>query len=445
MLKQYVLDTNALLQYPECIFDFKENIVVIPIGVLEELDKFKKDHGELGRNARDVCRALDEMRLRGDFSEGIDLNNGFGGKIKVLYGHKIDNFKKESFVDFHVLQVARHLTEIDPENPCIIISKDINVRIRANALGLLAENYESALVKEEIDRGYSIIECEDLDLLTKLDSEEILPVEAFSGIFKDKIYTPNYYFAFQSKDGIKVDGKVGNILAKIAPNGKEVEKLKQMIGGTRVKPKNLEQVFVIDSLLDDRVKLVSIVGFSGSGKTILSVGIGYYLVSKTDRYNKFLVARPVMGVGNKDMGFLPGSLDEKIDPWLKPIYDAFEVLYSSKKMPIDGKEFVKADKNIVIEVLAYIRGRSIHDNYFLIDEAQNTNPLEIKTIITRAGEGTKVVLTGDINQIDNPYMDKHSNGLTVATNGFIGSDLASHIVMNKCVRSRLSEEASLRL
>jgi len=198
--------------------------------------------------------------------------------------------------------------------------------------------------------------------------------------------------------------------------------------------------------MDDRIKMVSIIGAAGTGKSLLACAAGHYFLTKTDQYYKMLISRPMVPMGNKDtVGFLPGDLNEKMDPWMQPIYDSFEVLIRSKKEIKDGKEFVRNQKNIKVEVLAYIRGRSINDQYFLLDEAQNTTALEIKTIITRAGEGTKIILTGDIDQIDNPYMDKYSNGLTVATKSFIGSELAAHIVMSKGVRSRLSEEASHRL
>ena len=445
MIKNYVLDTCTILNDPGSLMDFKENVVVIPIGVLEELDRFKKEHGELGKNSRDACRKLDELRVKGNLREGVELDNGFGGVLKVLYNGNLNSYFKEKNVDLHVLHIARILTDKEPDTPCIIVSSDINMRVRANALGLQAEEHEASQVKEDIDKGYSELYCDGVRINT-LKEEKKVPIAEFADIFTSEIM-PNHYLSLKvAPGGGLVKGQVNNILAKISPDKRFVEVLDIYKQGLRIKPKNTEQAFVLDALLDPRIKLVSIIGLPGCGKTILTAAAGLYLLTKTDLYYKMLISRPMVPMSNKDtMGFLPGDVDEKLDPWMRPIYDAFEVILSTKKELKDGREFVKQQPNIKIEPLAFIRGRSINDQFLLLDEAQNTSPLEVKTIITRAGEDSKVVLTGDIDQIDCPYLDKYSNGLTVATKSFVGSELAAHIVMSKGVRSRLSEEASHRI
>lgn len=444
MIKSYVLDTNILLFDPDSIMNFKENNVIIPIGVIEELDRFKKENGELGKNSRDVARKLDALRLNGDLKAGVKLENGFGGILKIIYNGNLNNYLKETNVDFHILHIAKILKDSEPDNPCIIVSRDVNVRIRANALGILAEDYEAAQITEEIDKGYSEVKC-DIGRIERINNERNIPIADCMDFFTTDVVSNHYLILKCDDEGLK-KSQVNNILAKVSPDRRFIEALEPIKGGLRLRPKNVEQTFVLDALMDERVKLVSIIGSAGSGKTIISCAAGFYFLTKTDQYYKMLVSRPMVPMGNKDtMGFLPGSAEEKLDPWMQPIYDAFEVLISNKKEIKDGREFVKAQKNIKVEPLAYIRGRSINDQYFILDEAQNITPLEMKTIITRAGEGTKIILTGDIDQIDNPYMDKYSNGLTIATKSFIGSDLAAHIVLSKGVRSRLSEEASHRL
>lgn len=444
MIKNLVLDTNILLLDPDSIMNFKENNVIIPIGVIEELDRFKKENGELGKNSRDVARKLDALRLKGDLKVGVKLENGFDGTLKVIYNGNLNNYLKETNVDFHILHIAKILQDAEPDSPCIIVSKDVNIRIRANALGILSEDYEASQITEEIDKGYSEVKC-DVGRIERINNERKVAISDCMDFFTSDPISSHYLIIKCDDEGLK-KSQINNILAKVSPDKKFIEALEPLKGGLRLRPKNVEQTFVLDALMDERIKLVSIIGASGTGKSLLACAVGHYFLTKTDQYYKMLISRPMVSMGNKDtVGFLPGDLISKLDPWMQPIYDSFETLISNKKEIKDGREFVLQQKNIKIEVLAYIRGRSIHDQYFLIDECQNTSSLEIKTIVTRAGEGTKIILTGDIDQIDNPYLDKYSNGLTVATKSFIGSELAAHIVMSKGVRSRLSEEASHRL
>ena len=430
MVKNYVLDTNVLLLDPNAITQFEDNNVIIPIGVIEELDKFKKDQSELGKNARHVSRSLDILRQQGDLREGVKVGQG---KVMVRYNGNLNSYYKESNVDLHVLHIAQKIVEQDPETPCIIVSRDINVRIRANALGLRAEGYESDKIPHsEIDKGYSEATLDQAAFADFADNKEV-PIKS---IFVDGEPTPNHYLVVHKDTDPK-----SSLLGRVDRDGKKIRRLLACPSGIGLMPKNKEQGFVVDALLDNDIKLVSIIGKAGSGKTILSVAIGYYLSVKQKEYSRLLVSRPIFPMG-RDIGYLPGDIGEKLDPWMTPIYDAFDVISHDKRM--NGRNMVDGC-NVVVEPLTYIRGRSIRDQFLIIDEAQNLNTHEIKTIITRAGENTKVVLTGDIYQIDNPYLDSLSNGLSVVTMNMRDSRLSANITLEKGVRSELAEEASNKL
>ena len=449
MTKNYILDTNVLLQDPNSVFNFHENNLIIPIGVIEEIDKFKKDQGELGKNAREISRTLDKLSLSGDLKQGVDLENGFGGILRVYYNGNLHSYYKETNVDLHVIYVADQLSKLEPENQCVIVSIDNNVRIRARALGLCAENYENPMVKDVIDNGYAFVICPN-DILDKLIMDQKISIfEIQDSLISVGIFNlyPNFYLAIEPETEIR-KGKKDYTLAKVSYCGNFIEVLKPLRAGMRISPKNIEQTFVMDALLDDKIKFVSISGGSGCGKTLLSCCAGNYLVSKTDRYKKFLISRPMVHMGGKDtMGFMPGGIDEKLDPWNSSIYDNFEVMNSSKnkKQDVDGKKIVTENPKIKIEALAYIRGRSIHDQILLVDEAQNLSKLEVKTILTRMGENSKIIINGDNNQIDNYFLNSENNGLVTATECFIGSPLSAHFVLTHGLRSQLSDEASKRM
>ncbi len=429
MIKNYVVDTNVLLQNPESIYHFEDNTVIIPIGVVEELDRFKKGNEELNRNARQVSRILDELRVTGDLKDGVKLPNG--GTLQVRYNGNLNSFYKEDNVDLHVIHIAQETLKRLPDVPCIIVSRDVNVRIRANALGLLAEDYETNKVEDVVDTGFKELEV-GMDVIAAITETNEIGVEDFDGL---QGYNPNFYFNLVNTEGKR------SVLAKVSPDGMDIKIIRHVPKKLGLKPKNREQNFVLDALLDETINLVCISGPAGTGKTLLAVAVGYYLTETEKRYDRLLVSRPVFPMG-KDIGFLPGTVDEKLDPWMCPIYDAFDVLKLGKG---DGKKLVSDNPRIKVEPLTYIRGRSIHNQFLLIDETQNLTPLEIKTIITRAGEGTKIVLTGDVEQIDNTYVDRYSNGLAVVMNGFKDYSLAAHIVMTKGVRSKLADEAAKRI
>lgn len=430
MIKNYILDTNVLLQDPEAIYNFEDNTVIIPIGVIEELDKFKKDNNELGRNARQISRHLDELRVKGDLRHGITMPNG--GTIKVRYNGNLESFYKEQNIDLHVIHIAQETIKKEATTPCIIVSRDINVRIRANALGLLAEDYEAGKVNDDIDFGFKEIEV-DIDVIVEMAEHKFIPVET-NKIFRG--YNPNYYFNLVNPENKR------SILAKVSYDGQNIETLPHLPSKMFIRSKNREQTFVLDALLDPNINLVCISGKAGTGKTLLAVAAGYFLTEVEDKYDRLLVSRPVYPMG-KDLGFLPGTLEEKLDPWMQPIYDSFDVINGNRNS--SGKKLVADSSKITVEPLTYIRGRSIHRQFVIVDESQNLTPLEIKTIVTRAGEGTKIVLTGDVEQIDNPYVDKYSNGLSVVMDAFKDSSLSAHIIMTKGVRSKLAQEASKRI
>lgn len=444
MSKTFLLDTNVLLQDNKAIFNFQEHTIIIPIGVIEELDTFKKETDSRGRNARKASRQIDELRKNGDLRKGCNLPNG--GKLIVGFGKNINSFEKEKNVDYHILQVAQEWNKIKGNEPCTIVSNDVNVRIMANAYGLLTEEYEANKVELDlIDNGLDEIEV-DFDLVDVLTKENELEVSVDDYEFAK--YGPNHYF------NLRCSSQNRSVLAKLSSDKTTLTKVYNLPGNFPLTPKNIEQKCVLDALMDDKISLVAISGHAGTGKSILGTSAGYYQTIIKERYEKFLVSRPVFPMG-KDIGYLPGSATEKMDPWMTPIYDAFDVILlldkdkknkSKKSSPFtSGKKLIEASEQIKIEPLTYIRGRSIHRQFFLIDETQNVNALEIKTILTRAGEGTKIVITGDVDQIDNPYVDKQTNGLSVVMNAFKDSSLAAHIVMKHGVRSALSEEASNRL
>ena len=432
MIKNYVLDTNILLQDPNSLFNFEDNCVIIPIGVVEELDKFKKDVTELGRNARQVSRSLDELRQKGDLREGVETKNG--GFVKVRYNGNLKSFYKETNVDLHVIHIAQETTQREPETPCVIVSNDVNIRIRSNALGLASEKYEgSKITHDDLDVGFVNVTCPDevFDVYASIKECEVSDIPSLGEA------SPNLYLVMHKESDPKK-----TFLGRVDANGQFVKKLVAPPSRFPLSSRNKEQAFLLDALLDNDIKLVSIAGKAGTGKTLLAIACGFYLVEHDKHYKRLLVSRPVFPMG-RDIGFLPGDIEEKLDPWMQPIYDAFDVI--NLNQTFSGREMVKNSPNIVVEPLTYIRGRSIHDQFLIIDESQNLTALEIKTIITRAGENTKVVLTGDVYQIDNPYIDSLSNGLSLVALAFKGSKLATSIVLDKGVRSDLAEEASNKL
>lgn len=436
MIKNFVLDTNVLLHDPNALHKFQDNRVIIPITVVEELDHFKKDLNMLGRNARTVSKFIDRMRVTGSLSKGVPLENG--GELRVafcgngnsllpaeLYGEKKDN---------HILAVALSVQAREKDVPVVVISKDTNLRIKADALGLRAEDYESGRVEiEELYQGFREVEVEK----GWIDAFYAAAESAPPGNVEELL--PNEYLVLRS------GASNASALGRYDASRKAVRHLppfKEDVWGVR--PRNKEQHFALDILLDDSVKLVTLAGKAGTGKTLLAIAAGLRKTSDDEVYQRLLVSRPVFPMG-KDIGFLPGDVEEKLKPWMQPIFDNVEYLFGSSKRKRQGMRGYQELINLgilEIEPLTYIRGRSIPNQYIIIDEAQNLTPHEVKTILTRAGENSKVVLTGDPYQIDNPFVDSASNGLSCTVEKFKGEILAGHVMLMKGERSPLAELAA---
>jgi PhoH-like ATPase len=457
LIYTYVLDTNVLLLSAESIYKFDEHNVIIPITVLEELDNFKKNQDELGRNARQVARQLDTLRMAGSLVEGVQVNSK-GGTLRIaLYTSDMAIPSLDpSVADNRILAVALDLPRKDN---AILVSRDINLRIKADALGLEAEDFENnKIAVDDLYPGFRTVSYESGFITTT-------PVESLYAVPSDISCLDNEYILLTCPSHPELViptrySKKDNILVRIDPN--------PVAWG--LSPRNTEQMLAMDLLLNDDIKLVTLVGKAGTGKTLMAIAAGLNKVAEDFKYSKMLVSRPVFPMG-KDIGFLPGDLEEKLNPWMQPIYDNVEFLlggYSSPtpKLP-KPKKRVKREgfspsveeekeegrysgchKELValgimqIEPLMYIRGRSIPKQYMIIDEAQNLTPHEVKTIITRAGEGTKIVLTGDPYQIDHPFLDASSNGLTYVVERMKAEAIAGHITLTKGERSELAEIAS---
>ena len=437
MRKNYVLDTNVLLHDPRALFQFKDNNVIVPIYVVEEIDKFKRDLSELGRNARQVSRDLDAFREEnGSLTEGVPLENG--GMLRVMFTQKTlpRELMNQHEADNRILALAHDVKEREPNLRCVFVTKDINLRIRADALGILTEDYENDKIENpEVYMGVRELPVGKADIDAFYAHGELPLPEGMEGVY------PNEFALLKDREAPN-----HTALSKYnAAKGRFVPLLKSLKEGAwGLRPRNKEQSFALDLLINDEIKLVTIVGKAGTGKTLLAIAAGLQKTMEEQVYQKMLVSRPVFPLG-KDIGFLPGTVEEKLNPWMQPIYDNVEFLMglsrADKKAGRSYKELVDLGL-IAIEPLTYIRGRSIPNQYIIVDEAQNLTPHEVKTIITRVGDNTKIVLTGDPYQIDNPYVDATSNGLVHVVNKFKNEKLAGHITLTRGERSALAELAS---
>jgi len=434
--KTFVLDTNVILFDPTAIFQFGDNTVFIPLVVVEEVDRFKKDQNENGRNARHFSRLVDELRQKGPLSKGVELERG--GKLiisidKMVTG-KYDNAIDLKINDNLILSSALCLQEEGAE--VSLITKDINLRLKADIFGVTAEDYGKKNISlDEIYHGHRIIEIESSELL-KFEKNRHLPYEDAEEM---EIY-PNEYLIIQEKGNERKRALGRYSLAKkgIVP----LIPMREGIWG--IYPKNMEQQFALDALLNDDVKLVTLVGKAGTGKTLLAIAAGLELTINQEKFSRLLVSRPVQPMG-KDLGFLPGDVNEKLAPWMQPIFDNMDFLFNQHKGGTSSYDDLIEHGLLHVEPLTYIRGRSIPGQYLIVDEAQNLSPHEVKTIITRAGEGTKIVLTGDPQQIDSPYLDEINNGLSYCVERLKVEDIVAHTALTVGERSALSEVASRRL
>lgn len=427
MVKNYILDTNVLIHDPKSIYSFEDNNVILPLPVLEEIDGLKKRNGEIGRNAREVARELDELRKRGRIYEGVPLDNGGTLRIMVLRDTKVKlpRFLSDK-MDNWILLYTLDLME-NSDLPTYLITKDINLRIKAETLGIKAQDYlRDRTDPEELFSGYVEIRGKK-ELAEKLMREGFLDPKEVG--LED--LRPNEF--------VDMDGVYGRYVEKY----RTIKKL-DIDFRTRwwgIKPRNREQLFAMDLLLDDSVKLVTLIGTAGTGKTLLSITAGLVKVLDERRYRKLVVTKPVVPMG-RDIGYIPGKPEEKMLPWIQPIIDNMEFLFSNRNRDFDIDSMIKRGRGKVeILILSYLRGRSIPDQFIIIDEAQNLTPHEVKTIITRVGKNTKIVLTGDPSQIDSPYLDEMSNGLVYVTSKFYEEPLAGHVSLTRGERSELASRA----
>ena len=417
------------------MLSFQENTVLLPIEVIEEIDRFKRESSELGQNARTVSRMLDSFRGAGRLSEGVQLPNG--GRLRILFqkgglnrnGHRV--FTTDT-VDNRILALASHVKKTQSKCQTILVSKDINLRVKADALGMQAEDYENDRVFiKDLYTGM-------IELSVSSDKMAGFRTNGELDLNGGKQYFPNEYCTLMDEANPK-----RTALTKVDPTGTKLIPIidcREGIWG--IKPRNREQHFGLDALLDDRIKLVTLMGKAGTGKTLLAMAAGLKRTVMDREFRRLVVARPTISMG-KELGFLPGSLEEKLAPWMQPIHDALEMLGDLNM----GHEHRRSGDlmrsgSIVVEALSYIRGRSIANQFMIIDEAQNLTPLEAKTIITRVGHGTKIVFTGDPYQIDNPYIDSSSNGFNYVVSRFRAEAVAAHIEFQKGERSELAELAA---
>lgn len=452
----FVLDTNVLLHDSNAIFTFKGVVVGIPFVVLEELDTFKGDTGEIGRHARLIIRTLDNLRSKGCLSKGVELNGKTEGSIlKILPTPQLEPpfTQCEDVADNLILQTIKNL--IKEGNEVTFVTKDINARVKADVLGIPAEDYIKGIVSsEDFYRGWTriAISANDLRKLSNSKIHDFLIQEQ-----KIEELFPNEFFVLES-DNNPENNRLFRFLG-----GKEFKEINNIPIISNFSAKNIQQLMALDLLFDDRLKIISLIGPAGTGKTFLALLAGLQKVAREKIYRKFLITRPVVALG-ADIGYLPGELEEKLRYWMQPIYDNLEFIFSqmdsfqdktqTQKHKHKYREYPRysmeesavdhlIDQGILsLEAITYMRGRSIPYQFVLVDEVQNLNPHEVKTIVSRAGEGTKIILAGDPYQIDSPYLDFSSNGLTVTTDKFKGQSIFGTVFLEKSERSELAKLAA---
>lgn len=433
--KVFVIDTNVILHDHECIYHFNDNDVVIPITVLEELDRFKRGNDQLHFQARQFVRVLDEIVGNEAFNGGILLGPD-KGRLSIETGRPFSEKLRESFrediPDHRILAITEYLKIKHTGRKVILVTKDINLRMKAKSLHIDAEDYKNDKVQDINVLYQGIRENREYNdqLIAKLYESNSLLLEE-SAI--DPAPFANEFFILKSNRS--------SVLAHYSAFRQRFERVdkKNAFG---IKPRNAEQTFSLHALLDPDIKLISLTGKAGTGKTLLALAAA---IAQHTTYEQIMLARPIVALSNRDIGFLPGDAEEKVSPYMQPLFDNLAVIkrcFNPNSQEYKLIEDLKKDERLVISPLAFIRGRSLSNCYFIIDEAQNLTPHEVKTIITRAGEGTKMIFTGDIQQIDSPYLDMQSNGLAYLTDRMKGQDLFAHINLVKGERSYLAELAS---
>ena len=446
MIKTFVLDTNVLLHSSQALNAFQDNNIAIPMAVIEELDKFKKSHDELGRNSRRVIRTLDSLRIQGRLNDGVsmkNLRNGTSGKLRIVsagtassrYWQQLESFGWDTDKADNRILVAALQLQAELSEPVIFVSKDINLRLKADMLGLKVADFEQDKVEpERLFTGFQTIDATD---------------EEIDRFYRDRVLeksnlklTPNEFAVLQSVSSNKrtaIARYAGGNLLKALNIADDFH-----IG--HIVPRNKEQRMALELLCDPSVRLVTLVGGAGTGKTLLALAAGLFEIFERKHYEKLLVSRPIVPLGN-DIGYLPGGKNDKLQSWMQPIFDNLEFLLegsagTSRNNPERQISNLINKGTLQLEAITYIRGRSIPEHFVIIDEAQNLTPHEIKTIISRAGENTKMVLTGDPHQIDNPYLDASSNGLSVTVEQFKNEKIHGHVTLKKSERSELAALAA---
>lgn len=427
-LKKFILDTNVIISDPNCIKKFEENEIHIPLIVIQELDKLKKGQDEKARNARMFSRTVDKLMAKGKRTKdklctGVDLKSG--GKMFVTIA-EVDDVPQGldlKINDDMILYTAYKVGGI-------VVSRDLNVRLKADALDIPAEDYKAGKIKVKDDddlKGHRIV---------RLSAEKIDEFRSEGFVEYKGGHFPNEYYIIKENGNDKNSAlgryskQMGGIVELIQPD---------TLWG--ITPRNAEQRFAVDALLNDEIKLVSLLGKAGTGKTLLTVAAGLFKSLEDSSYKRMLISRPIVPMG-KDLGYLPGDIEEKLNPWMQPIYDNLDHLFGTKQGRSNQWMQLVDQGLIKIEALTYIRGRSIPQQFLIVDEAQNLSSHEIKTIITRAGEGTKIILTGDREQIDNPYLDAVNNGLTYVVEKMKQETIVAHVELSKGERSELADIAT---
>jgi PhoH-like ATPase len=430
--KHFVLDTNVLLHNPEAVTSFGDNYVVLPMTVIEELDSFKRHNDELGRSARHVIRSLDHLRAQGSLKNGVAMANGGVLKITVEEKAMLGNYMDMSVADNRILAVALALHK-EGEN-VIFVSKDINSRLKADALGINVMDFEKQKCNfDDLYTGWQEIHVAGT-IIDQFYQQHILTLKEFD-------FLPNEFVLLIDEDNPKHSG-----LARATATDTLIHLNSNYEAVWTVRSRSKEQRMALELLLDPEICLVTLIGQAGTGKTLLALAAGLEMVLHQNRYEKMLVSRPVIPMG-KDIGYLPGTKDEKLSLWMQPIFDNLNYLMRLEQKVEDVNVQKKVDlliknQHVGLEALTYIRGRSIPKQFVVIDEAQNLTPHEVKTIISRAGENTKMVFTGDPQQIDNPYLDSSSNGLSYTIEKLKGKELYGHVTLSKSERSPLSAIAA---
>jgi PhoH-like ATPase len=431
MSKIFIIDTNVLLHDPRSLFAFEDNEVVIPLVVLDELDKKKTGTDEVARHAREVIRSLDKMRDQGNISEGVATLSG--GLVRVELGHSGQRHQDldPSRPDNKIISVAMGMKEKfgDTRKVCLV-SKDINLRVKCDALGVLSEDYNADSVVENPSAIYT--GTRDLDV----DDEVIdnLRKDGFVDAARLGMFYPNEYACLRSFATPKKSSLVRYDKGRFVP----IQLFPDIWG---ISSRNKEQAFALDALFNPDIKLVTMIGRAGSGKTLLAAASGISQLLDSHKYKKMIMTRPIVAMGGKDIGYLPGTMEEKMAPWMAPLQDNLELLFSDK----GAAKYLEMQKEaglIEVEALTYIRGRSIPKSYIIVDEVQNLTSHEVKTIITRAGDNSKIVMTGDVMQIDNFFLDAMDNGLSYTIEKFKDQAIAAHVTLQRGERSELASIAS---